>query len=274
MPILTLSTDFGQQDYLSGAVKGQFLGSVANLSIADITHHLSAANYAAAAYLCSNAIAYYPPGTFHLVLLDMFSGNTNHFLLAFHNKSFIACADNGLLQMITLTSPELVLQIDTTHANTLLEKTAVLAKAYYQLVNNIEVEKIGDPFTKWIERNVPQPGFGDDWIEGQIIYVDHFENAVINITKEQFETQRKGRTARIEFARREQINQVYLHYNMVGMHDKLAFFNSAGYLEIAIKNGNIAGLFGLKCYNEQATAQQNAEIQKQWLYQSVRIFFS
>ncbi|MCB0742194.1 MAG: SAM-dependent chlorinase/fluorinase, partial [Chitinophagaceae bacterium] len=48
--------------------------------------------------------------------------------------------------------------------------------------------------------------------------------------------------------------------------EKLALFNSAGYLEIAINKGNAAGLFGLYSYSEKLT-------QGQLSYHTVRIFF-
>jgi S-adenosylmethionine hydrolase len=53
--------------------------------------------------------------------------------------------------------------------------------------------------------------------------------------------------------------------------EKLALFNSAGYLEIAVNKGNAAGLFGLQGYLEQA---QNPYLQNRLFYQTVRIYFS
>jgi len=52
--------------------------------------------------------------------------------------------------------------------------------------------------------------------------------------------------------------------------EKLALFNSAGYLEIAINKGNAAGLFGLQGYLEPS---QSAYIQNRLFYQTVKIFF-
>jgi S-adenosylmethionine hydrolase len=37
---------------------------------------------------------------------------------------------------------------------------------------------------------------GENWIEGQIIFIDHFENVILNITREDFEQQRRGRSFR------------------------------------------------------------------------------
>ncbi len=44
MPILTLTSDIGQQDYLVGAVKGQLLQINPNFTLIDITHHLAPFN--------------------------------------------------------------------------------------------------------------------------------------------------------------------------------------------------------------------------------------
>jgi S-adenosylmethionine hydrolase len=50
MPLLTLTSDIGQQDFLVGAVKGQLLQGEGNFNITDITHQLSPFNYPQAAY--------------------------------------------------------------------------------------------------------------------------------------------------------------------------------------------------------------------------------
>ena len=69
MSIITLTTDIGQQDYLVAAVKGQLYSASDSLTIVDVSHQLSSFNYPQAAYFCSSAFKYFPPGTFHIVLL-------------------------------------------------------------------------------------------------------------------------------------------------------------------------------------------------------------
>jgi hypothetical protein len=55
--------------------------------------------------------------------------------------------------------------------------------------------------------------------------------------------------------------------------EKLALFNSAGYLEIAINKGNAAGLFGLQGFSEkQQQAQKNYQ-DSRLFYQTVRVYF-
>lgn len=67
----------------------------------------------------------------------------------------------------------------------------------------------------------------------------------MNITREEFELHRKGRPFKIIFKRDEVIDRISKKYSDVKEGEKLALFNAAGYLEIAINKGNAAGLAGL-----------------------------
>ena len=100
------------------------------------------------------------------------------------------------------------------------------------------MQRIGIPDPIYIEKNPLRPLLLDNqWIEGQIIFIDNFENVIINITHEQFEEQRKGRSFRIVFKRDEMIDRISESYADVPEGEKLAIFNSAGYLEISDKQG-------------------------------------
>ena len=113
---------------------------------------------------------------------------------------------------------------------------------------------------------------GNNWIEGQIIFIDNFENVIINITKDEFEEQRRGRSFKIVFKRDEIIDKISETYADVTESEKLALFNSAGYLEVAINKGNAAGLFGLQGYLEKMSGQ-GQYMQARLLYQTVKIYF-
>jgi len=51
MPLITLTSDIGQEDFIIGAVKGQILSTIPGCVIADITHYLSSKNYQQGAYI-------------------------------------------------------------------------------------------------------------------------------------------------------------------------------------------------------------------------------
>ena len=88
MPLLTLTSDIGNQDYLVGAVKAQLLKANPDFQLIDISHNIPPFNYPQAAYVCRNAIRNFPPYTYHLILINLFESKPEQLLLAFHNKQY------------------------------------------------------------------------------------------------------------------------------------------------------------------------------------------
>jgi hypothetical protein len=272
MALLTLTSDIGQRDYLVGAVKGQLLQINPAFTLLDISHELLPFNYPQAAYVCRNAIRHFPPFTYHIILVNLFEKKPEQMLLAFHNEQYLLCADNGLLPMILEGKPEMVigLPLDKTSIRNTLYCTKVMGEAINNLLSGTRLLDIGAPDPPFLEKNHLRPLTGENWIEGQIIFIDNFENVIVNITREEFEEHRKGRSFRIVFKRDEVIERISESYADVGEGEKLALFNAAGYLEIAIQKGNAAGLFGLQGFTEQS---QNQYLQSRLFYQTIRVYF-
>ena len=98
------------------------------------------------------------------------------------------------------------------------------------------------------------------------------EPAVGRDRRQVAEELRKGRGFKINFKRDEVIDHISQTYADVPEGEKLALFNSAGYLEIAINKGNAAGLLGLKGFSEKNSLSRQM-LQNQLFYQTVRINF-
>ena len=274
MPLLTLTSDIGTQDYLVGAIKAQLLQVNPEFSLVDISHNIPPFNYPQAAYVCRSAIKNFPPYTYHLILVNLFESKPDQILLAYHRDQYYLCADNGLLTMILEEKPEMVIgiPIDKMAVKNTIYCSTMMGKTVNKLVQGESIKNIGIPDVSYLEKNHLRPLLDNNWIEGQIIFIDNFENVIVNITHEQFEEQRKGRSFRIVFKRDEIIDRISESYADVNEGEKLAIFNSAGYLEIAINKGNAAGLFGLKGFSEK-TRQVSNLLQSQLLYQTIRVYF-
>ena len=274
MPLITLTSDIGRQDFLTGAVKGQLLRVNSKFNIVDISHELSPFNYPQAAYVCRNAIKNFPPDTFHIVLVNLFDKRPEHLLLIQHNDQYIGCADNGLITMILEEAPEKIvaLPLKNSEQKNTLYCASVFAKAFQEILDGKTLEEIGDTGVSIEVKNPLRPLLGRKYIEGQIIFIDNFENVIINITKDEFEEQRRGRSFKIVFKRDEIIEKISETYADVHESEKLALFNSANYLEIAVNKGNAAGLFGLEGYSEKLN-MQTQYMQNRLLYQTVKIYF-
>lgn len=271
MPLITLSSDIGQQDYFVGAIKGQLHSSIPNISIADITHYLTKDNFFQAAYVLKNAFHFFPEKTIHLVLLNVFENKESNFVATEINNQIIVCPDNGL---ITMLSPQATAfyTIPILNANTLVEITQQIINAIALLVKGNSLSNIGTKGLSIVHKDMMKPMVSRDWIEGQVLFIDNFENVIINITKQEFNEIRANRKFKIIFGRNEVVDTISDNYGILSNSENLAWFNSAGYLELSNKNGNLAGLFGIEEYkkdlNKDGRVQQN-----KWFYQTVRIFF-
>lgn len=272
MAILTLTTDIGLQDYLAGAIKGQLLSIYPGFQLVDISHSISPFNYSLAAYISRNSFWQFPPDSFHLLLVNLFETKPGHFLLAYHNGQYIACADNGLLPLLCNGQPQQVVSIllEATAPKTTLYCTGQMGKTCRQIAEGKSLNDLGTASENIVEMISMKPSYGDNWMEGQVLHIDHFENVIINITHSEFEEQRRGRKFKLIFKRDEVIDKISETYADVPQHHKLALFNSAGYLEIAINKGNAAGLFGLQVFKNET---QSIFQQSRMYYQKVRITF-
>jgi S-adenosylmethionine hydrolase len=268
LPLITLTSDIGSPDYLVGAVKAQLLQLNPDFSIVDISHNIPPFNYPQAAYVCRSAIRNFPPYSYHLILVNLFEKKPEQLILAFHQQQYLLCADNGLLTMILEESPEMVIGIplDKAAIKNTVYLTSVMGTVVNKLVNGEPIQQIGVPDVTIMEKRHLRPTLDNNVIEGQIIFIDSFENVIVNITRQQFEEQRKGRKFRISFTRGEIIDRISETYADVTEGEKLALFNSADYLEIAINKGNAAGLFGLKGFSEKIREGQLA-------YHTVKVYF-
>lgn len=274
MPLITLTSDIGQQDYLAAAVKARLLKINPEFQLVDISHNIIPFNYPQAAYVCSSAIKNFPDFTYHIILINLFEKKPEQLLLAFHNNQYLLCADNGLLTMIIGGKPEMVIGIplEKGKIKNTLYCTDVFGETINKLINGESIQNIGQSDVVYLEKNPLRPAFGEDWIDGQIIFIDNFENVIVNITIDDFENQRKGRHFKILFKRDEVIERISESYADVPEGEKLVLFNSAGYLEIAINKGNAAGLLGLKGFSER-NSQSKQMMQNQLFYQTVRVSF-
>ncbi|MFI5133878.1 MAG: S-adenosyl-l-methionine hydroxide adenosyltransferase family protein, partial [Chitinophagales bacterium] len=224
--------------------------------------------------LCRSAIKNFPDFTYHIILVNLFESKPEQLLLAFHKNQYLLCADNGLLTMILEEKPEMVIGVplDKTATKDTIYFARAMGKIIKQLSEGASIKNIGTADVNYLQKNHLRPLLGSNWIEGQIVFIDNFENVIVNITRDQFEEQRKGRNFRIVFKREEVIDHISESYADVPEGEKLALFNSAGYLEIAINKGNAAGLFGLKGFSERA-GQVPDMMQNQLAYQMVRVYF-
>jgi S-adenosylmethionine hydrolase len=268
MPLLTLTSDFGIADPMMGAVKGVILKINEGFHVIDVTHDIAPFNFMQAAYLCKPLFKNYPPETFHLVLVNLFDSPINHLLLVKHQNQYLGIPDNGLITMILDGNPDQVISLPIEGNNrsigTLIQHWMT---AFQGVSAGQALRKIGEPVEELVQMRPMKALISSQYIEGQILMIDRFNNVVVNITIHEFEEARKGRKFKILLLRDAFIEEISSIYSDVPEGEKLARFNEAGYLEIAINKGFAAPLFGLGEYGQSSSQQ------KRQYYQTIKIFF-
>jgi hypothetical protein len=135
-----------------------------------------------------------------------------------------------------------------------------------------EFNDLGDLCSDYKISNSLQPLETENMLEGYVVYIDQFENVVTNIKKELFYRVRKNRKFKISFKRYDVIEEISENYGDVKLGNKLAIFNSGGYLEIAMNQGNAAGLFGFITYSN-SNKVLDVNMHRSMYYQKVSIYF-
>lgn len=248
MPIITLTTDFGLKDHFIGSLKGKIISQYSEAVIIDISHNIDLFNIAETAYVVAAAYNSFPKGTVHFIGVDSEKNIENKHIAFLWNGHYFVCADNGIASLLTLKKlPDEIIEISDSFAENFPD-TDVLIKAACHLANGASLSNIGKPFPALKEVNELQAVVATDRtnIKGHIIYIDHFGNCVTNITKNLVFEVGNNRPYEIVFGTKtiKSINQNYSGFlnNRYSLKDyegeKLALFNEAGFLEIAIYKSN------------------------------------
>ncbi len=274
MSFITLTTDFGTKDHFVGAVKGSIYNELKEARVVDISHHITPFSITQTAYVLKNAYKNFPKGTIHIIGVDSeISVENRPVAILLDEQYFIGC-DNGILSLITNEiKPEKMVEITIPDPEEY--QFAILGrfiKVACHIARGGTLEVIGKHIDEIKEIVEIQPYINSErnQILGSVIYIDNFGNVVSNISKSVFSSVGKGREFEI-VARNYKFTHIYKRYNEVVDYTipvdkrqddgkRLALFNSANFLEIALYRSNLktvggaSALLGLK-YRDPITVK-------------------
>ena len=265
MPIITLTTDFGHKDYFVSALRAALLNEAPKATVIDISHEISPFNHSEAAYILKNAFVNFPAGSIHIIGVDSeLTPENKHLVLAYRDHFFIG-ANNGIFSLI-LDGGHADKVVEVTIHDTLMSSFPVLdvfVKAAAHLARKGNMDVLGNKFAALKELVDLKPVINEagDQMIGSVIYIDNFGNVVTNIKKSMFLDIQKARSFTI-LTQSVKFNAIYNSYAEAINFSipktrreedgkKIAIWNAAGHLELAIyksnpmKVGSASTLFGL-----------------------------
>lgn len=244
MPIITLTTDLGIRGFYVPAVKGKILQLSPTANIIDLSHHVDHFNILEAAFIVKNSFSDFPTDTVHIIDINSLLRSQIRYLAIKYKGYYFISADNGIFSMIFDGTPEKIVEINY-RPQTSFPLKDIFAVTACHLANGNPIEAIGKTLNEFTSTPMMQPAIYESSIRAMVIYIDSYENVFLNVTKELFDGVGKGRNAVISF-RRVEIGNISNNYYDVIESELVCFFNSIGFLEIAINRGKASTMFGLK----------------------------
>jgi len=247
MKLIALITDFGLKDWFVGTMKGVIQKIAPDTSVIDLTHGIPAGDIRAGAFALAAASQYFPSGTIYVGVVDPGVGGERAGLIIETENGYFIGPDNGLFSYALRGER--------------LKSIRKIQNPRFQLANVSQTfhgRDVFAPVAAHISRGVPLSQFGTrvhdfeqlDWPEikitatglrGQVVYIDHFGNAITNVT---------GSSVLNSGAQKIRVGQKLVpiepSYAAVKAGKPVAVIGSSGLLEIAINSGNAAKSLKLK----------------------------
>lgn len=190
-PIITLTSDWRLRDPYIAIFKGLLQNHLPQANIIDITHHLDFNNLNQTAFLLLQSYPHFPQGSIHLILTNVSASSQFNPVVFEYDGHYFIGEDNGIFCLM------------------FGQKTALKGRIFQNDNNLNALEKIlsstqdvaaGDYFTHTEEYTDFSSKFmpeainfiNDHKIEGEIVYIDAYCNALTNIPTEMFLEATKG----------------------------------------------------------------------------------
>jgi S-adenosylmethionine hydrolase len=231
-PVVTLLTDFGTADGYVGEVKGVLLSHAPVSTVVDISHDVAPQDVEGARLALARYWRRFPVGTVHIVVVDPGVGSARAAIAVESDGRFLVGPDNGALSpaLFAMDARAVVLAVPPNAAPTFHGRD-VFAPAAARLVQGATLDELGEPLHEPVRRRTPEPRRrADGAVEGEVLTVDRFGNAVTNLYVRGAGWLEVGGT----------MLPVVRTYAEVPVGTRVGVIGSSGLLEVAVREGNAA----------------------------------
>lgn len=266
--IVTLTTDFGLADPYVGAMKGVILSIVPDAHLVDITHQIRPQEIRQTAFVLYAVWPFFPPSTVHLVVVDPGVGTRRRPIAAQTAHGLFVGPDNGVFSYVMAQEPvQGLVELDDpqyrlAQVSHTFHGRDVFAPAAAHLAAGVPLHRLGLAVCDPVTLAPPALSVSSGQVRGEVIYIDHFGNAITSIGRLSWEgdvlslqpafaedgssgTDIPAAQASVSAGRRE-LRGVRRTYGEVDAGEVLALVGSTGHLELAVREGSGAEALGLQ----------------------------
>ena len=229
-------------------MKGVILRLAARVRLVDLTHEIAAGDIRAGAFALAASYSFFPRKAIHVAVVDPGVGTSRRAVAVQTADYFFVGPDNGVLSAALARERVVAVHRLENPRYWLPEISAtfhgrdVFAPVAAHLSLGIAIRNFGPQAKDYVRLDWPNPRVGAGRIQGEVLYVDRFGNAITNIPKKILDALREPGV----FVGRKRVCSLAPSYQSVPAGRALAVVGSSGFLEIAINGGNAAKTLKLK----------------------------
>jgi S-adenosylmethionine hydrolase len=250
--IITLTTDFGEQDGFVGVMKGVIWTIAPGAQIADITHQIPPQNVRLGAYALWRVVPFFPPGSIHIAVIDPGVGTHRRPIgLQIGNQYFIV-PDNGLITPILEDGEESGYPIEIVHLNNpdfwlpevshTFHGRDIFAPTGAHLAAGVPLRDLGDSISDPIRLEFSKPIKTTQGWQAHITIIDVFGNLTTDLPAKALADAKK-----VTFRLKDHtIDGLVTSYGHRKTGELIALVDSENYIEMSVVNGNAAQKTGGK----------------------------
>lgn len=247
--ILTLTTDFGLQDYYVSAMKGVILEYAPDARMVDISHEIPSQDIMAGSWVLRNSAMLFPPGTVHLVVIDPGVGTPRKPVALQIEDQYFVGPDNGIFSLLTEEYDFEAVELTNrsfwrTQTSNTFHGRDIFAPVAAHLLNDAEFSDLGKPLEDLETYRWAVPIADKDGIQGWVIHIDKFGNLITNISASLIGDVVNDKSTKL-YVGNTILDEITHTFGSVAEGEPVAYIGSAGMLEVAINKGNAAEMLGV-----------------------------
>ncbi len=246
MPVVTLTTDWKNNDYYIGAIKGKIISRVPDVTILDINHAVKEHDIMHASFVVRNSYQHFPDGSIHLISIHR-SGKTkdkNLFIKA--NNQYFVGSDTGIFSLLGFENIEFIYEINIENPTPSFPEFGLFSEVICRFLSKEQPDTFGDRIEKVKELISLRPTIEPYGMDGHIIYIDSYGNAITNISSKMFYSAvKESRFAIYLGSFHHKIEELSVEYSDVPNGELFALFNSIGLLEVGMNEGHATSLLSM-----------------------------
>lgn len=246
--VITFISDYGIGSPYTAIMQGSAQSLIPEAKVFEISHHIPSFDLGQTAFILRNVYASFPKGSCHIICVDTNVSLHKQALLVEHNGHFFIGADNGIFSLLFDELPTKVYRIlDAQNGeNDLFPEKNIFLPLVVKFLKKGDLKGLAEPSTVGNIKTSIHPTIIDNGLNGSVMYVDGFQNAITNIHRSLFEKERAQRKFRVYYWGKHFIDQINTQFHSNDAGDDVLLFSENGFLMIAIHKGKGAQLHGLK----------------------------